>query len=1194
MYSELTTHPRNFLVIKFFIISSFLACHVQIWAQDTIPQEKKVSHTLFLTGNTGSSNDNSSISILREISEASRAEKSASLLLLGNFTGENNKSAIDNEFLNNNLLLPLKDFNGKIILVPGVNEWKKGKQEYIDDLESYLQDSNEKLEIWPDDGCPLEEEEEMNEDFVLITVDSQWYLEEWDDYPAMNRDCEIRTREQFFVEFKDDLKDNHGKTKIVAIHHPIMTNTRHGFFNKIGGFTAQSFQNEEHRIFRNRLETLARQFDDVIFVSANDRNLQFIMDNDLPQIISGAAANTQAAKTKEDSNFASNKNGYAKLLIYEDGSSQVLFYETGNRESVFSQAIERDRPSMEEISYPAREDFSPTTSASVYTTEETEKGGFYRWLWGEHYREIYSRKIEVPTLFLEDLPGDLKPIKEGGGQQSRSLRFINTNENEYTLRAVRKSALRYLQANAVKDHYVEEYLQNTVAQRYVQDFFTTQHPYAPFAVNDLAEALDIFHANPKLFYVPRQKGLGIHNDEYGDELYMFEEHVGDENRMFPDFGSPGDIISTTDVLIELRENEKASINEKSYIKARLFDMLIGDWDRHEDQWRWGEFEQENGDLLYEPIPRDRDMAFSKYDGPVISLLKAGFPLLRKMQSYEEDIQNIKWFNLSGYPLDQTIIKTSTYDEWQEQVEFLQQSLTNETIDKAFAQLPEDALDGSIEKIKNNLRGRRDNLDEIAREYYEYLTKFDVLTGTSKKDDFRIIRKADGITTVEITTEGTSHFRRDYNASGTKELWIYGLEGDDNFLLEGSGENPLRLKIIGGHGHDNYEVTEPRKAKVFDYETEESTFTGKVRKRLVDSYDINNYDPEKRKLRENKILPAVGYDPDMGLTLGVRNIFTTHGLVRNPFTTQHELGLNYFFATNGWEFVYRGEFAHIFYNWNLGVEARYTGPNFTQNYFGEGNNSIYDRNDVDRDFNRVRMQQMRIAPALIWKNQRGSRFEGKAMLESFETLFDGNRFIGQEFDAGDPIFDRQYYAGAQGAFNYINKSNPPYPTRGMEFNFIAGYKSNIDEYNNRFAYLEPYLSIDYPLHHSGAAVLATQLGGEVILGDQYEFYHAAGIGGNNNLRGYRNDRFIGKSAFFHSTDLRVAFTRFRTDFIPIMMGVTAGFDYGRVWSPEETSNVWHHNYGGSFWINGFNVLTGNFGLYHGKEGYRAVFMLGFKF
>jgi hypothetical protein len=52
---------------------------------------------------------------------------------------------------------------------------------------------------------------------------------------------------------------------------------------------------------------------------------------------------------------------------------------------------------------------------------------------------------------------------------------------------------------------------------------------------------------------------------------------------------------------------KIYIDEAEYIKARLFDMLIGDWNRNEDQWRWGEYKKKK--IVYKPIPRDRDQAF---------------------------------------------------------------------------------------------------------------------------------------------------------------------------------------------------------------------------------------------------------------------------------------------------------------------------------------------------------------------------------------------------------------------------------------------------------------------------------------------------------------------------------------------------------------------------------------------------------
>jgi len=88
--------------------------------------------------------------------------------------------------------------------------------------------------------------------------------------------------------------------------------------------------------------------------------------------------------------------------------------------------------------------------------------------------------------------------------------------------------------------------------------------------------------------------LGEFNDEYGDELYIIEERVESRHSDLESFGKPHKILSTNDVLQEIHKTGREIVDESSYIRARLFDMLIGDWDRHEDQWRWALYKKEDG------------------------------------------------------------------------------------------------------------------------------------------------------------------------------------------------------------------------------------------------------------------------------------------------------------------------------------------------------------------------------------------------------------------------------------------------------------------------------------------------------------------------------------------------------------------------------------------------------------------------
>ena len=136
----------------------------------------------------------------------------------------------------------------------------------------------------------------------------------------------------------------------------------------------------------------------------------------------------------------------------------------------------------------------------------------------------------------------------------------------------------------------------------------------------LSDAVGIYHTNPRLIYVPKHKALGKYNADYGDELYLIEERPDEDFTDVDSFGNPDSIDSTDDVYENLRDDEEYQIDEAAYLRARIFDMLIGDWDRHADQWRWARFDNKDT-KVYRPIPRDRDQVFSKFDGALKFELK---------------------------------------------------------------------------------------------------------------------------------------------------------------------------------------------------------------------------------------------------------------------------------------------------------------------------------------------------------------------------------------------------------------------------------------------------------------------------------------------------------------------------------------------------------------------------------------------
>jgi hypothetical protein len=694
-----------------------------------IGQERETS--VFVTANTGTTSNNS---VLSQITDEAKTLNNSKLLVLGNIISKYGYSKESKTEITAQLDV-LKSFKGKVIFTPGHHEWAINGHRDVRAIEKFIQ-KNSKAKFYPDEGCPIKKTD-ITDDVVLITIDSQWYLEDWNNHIYLNEDCDIKNRTQFFLEFESMLKKSQGKTIMVAMHHPIFSNSKDGLIARTGGVSLHDFQNKQNTKFRNRLITLARQTENIFFVSGHDKNLQYINKYGIPQIISGAAGKTKKSSSKNENDFGSNENGYARIDIFKGGAVSVTFQ--GIKTPFTTEVIVPEKKEIA-INFKDKSSYGSRFESAIYSSEETEKSKTYKGLWGKHYREFYSKAVNAKVAFIDTLKGGLTPVRRGGGHQSKSLRLETKDGKQYVMRALRKSAIKFLQSTAFKDKYVEDDLEGSFADSFLLDFYTTAHPYTPTAVGTLADAVSVFHTNPELYYIPKHESLGVFNDEYGDELYIIEERVESGHRDLASFGKPKKILSTNDVLQEINKTGKSIVDEPSYIRARLFDMLIGDWDRHEDQWRWALFENEDGTEICKPIPRDRDQAFSVFDGSILSFLRFAIPSIRMMQSFDDELPNPKWFSFEPYPLDMTFINQSNWSDWEKEAKTLQTGITDEVIEKAFENLPAEVKGQTIEDIKKKLKGRRGNIVDIARTYYDYVNKHEVITGTQKDDVFNITRR----------------------------------------------------------------------------------------------------------------------------------------------------------------------------------------------------------------------------------------------------------------------------------------------------------------------------------------------------------------------------------------------------------------------------------------------------------------------
>ncbi|MRX37962.1 metallophosphoesterase [Flavobacterium sp. LC2016-23] len=1196
-------------------------------ATDTI----KIAHTLFLVGDAGNADEAQAQQTLELLhKKLKKANKKSTLVFLGDniypkgFPGDNNaaEKATAETKLKNQLKLT-EGFKGKTIFIPGNHDWYSGisgLERQADFVTKYL---NDKKAFLPRKGCPIEDVK-IDSTSTLITVDSEWYLENWDHHPTINDNCDIKTREDFFDELENLLNKNQEKTVVLAIHHPLMSNGTHGgqfslekqlfplenkiplpiigsFINllrKTSGISPQDLQNKQYTIYAKRIKTLLQGQKNVIVVSGHDHNLQYINRENIRQIISGAGSKSEAARATGANDFSYGGNGYATLTLFKSGDAKVNFFGKENQKEKL--LFEHEIIKAKEINWAANStNFPKTITTSIYTKEMTKKSLFHRFLFGNHYRAYYSLPIEAKTATLDTLMGGLKPIREGGGHQSKSLRMSDDKGREYVLRAMKKSATQFLQSVAFKDQYIVNDFEDTYAEGFLLDFYTTSHPYTPFAVGTMADKLGLAHSNPVLYYIPKQDGLKEFNSNFGDELYMVEERAADNHLDAKSFGHPRDIISTDDMMKNLHKDEKYTVDEKEYIKARLFDMLIGDWDRHSDQWRWGEYKI--GDkIVYRPIPRDRDQAFVKYDGTLLSILM-NIPALRHMRTFKNEIDNVKWLNREPYPLDLAFLKTADEKDWIEQAKFIQQNLSDNDIDNAFKNLPKEVQDATIKDIEQKLKNRKKELQKYASKYFDVLSHTIMIAGTDRKDKFVInhnAKKSLEINVYRSKKEGDELiYTKNVTDSKTSNLWIYGLDDNDTFEVTGNHKSNIKIRLIGGQNNDIYNIENGKRVIVYDFKSKENTYNldSKTQTQLTDDYDVNLYNYEKPKYNVVSGLPNIGFNPDDGVKVGINFNYTVNNFKQNPYTQRHVLNAFYYFATGGLEFNYVAHFPGLLGKWVIDVESQYTTPNFAKNYFGYGNETPNNDQDFGMDYNRVRIQQIKVAPALRHVGRYGSELTFQPFFEKMKVEDTEGRFINTPGIINPTIFEGQSYSGARIKYTFKNSDFKAKPTLGMAFMVMASWTTNLDDTKQNFPAIESALGFTHRIDHSGKLILATYVKGKAILNNNYEFYQGATLGGDTDLRGYRNERFLGSSYFSQSSDLRLSLGKINRTIVPFTYGILGGFDYGRIWLDGENSKKWHQDYGGGLWLNAVNVITARISYFKSPDEVgRVIFGAAYSF
>ncbi|HEX6847528.1 MAG TPA: hypothetical protein VF144_11155, partial [Chitinophagaceae bacterium] len=313
-----------------------------------------------------------------------------------------------------------------------------------------------------------------------------------------------------------------------------------------------------------------------------------------------------------------------------------------------------------------------TGSVSMPLSTKYRASPAEEFFWGKHYRKEWGTTVSFPILDMKTFKGGLTPDELGGGHQSKSLRVIAGDGKEYVLRTVEKDLTPL----------VPEGLRGTFIHHRANDQLSMIHPYGALIVARLAEKIPIFHMNPEILFVPNTDDLKEFRDSIGNKLCYFEERPGGKGWEHSEIaGNAEKIESTEDIVEKFAKDTKHRIDQEGFLKARLFDMVINDFDRHEDNFDWAKFSKRNPSgekdsiVLYKVFPKDRDHALSRVDGLLMHFISQPWAL-RPLENINKRVKDVLGQNFAARNLDRQFLNQLTKDEWRDAISNLQSALTN--------------------------------------------------------------------------------------------------------------------------------------------------------------------------------------------------------------------------------------------------------------------------------------------------------------------------------------------------------------------------------------------------------------------------------------------------------------------------------------------------------------------------------------
>ena len=1111
---------------------------------------------------------------------------------------------------------PMRAKGAPVYFVPGNHDWDRMGPKGLAKIKrewSFLEEQGDSLvKLVPPNGCPDPIEINLNDSLVIIAYDSEWWLFGYNKKDP-DADCDCNDKKEI-IERLDELRyKNRNKTIILASHHPFKTYGPHG-----GNFTLKdhlfpltnlnknlyipmpvigslypllrtTFINPEdlkHPLYKDMVRQVGAVFDsfpNVLMVAGHEHGLQLIQDKKL-QVVSGAGAKHTNTKKGKHTLFADAMQGYVTADQLTNNDIRLTYYiydaDTVRQAFTYKFAYTPMRKIESALGTPIVGDSITVQVHPSYAN----RGRFHRWFFGEGYRKEWAAPTKLPVLRLSQISGGLTPTQTGGGFQSKSLRLKDAKGREWVIRGVEKST----------DKLLPEGLRETFAKDWVDDVTSSQHPFSALVVPPIANAVQVPHSNPVIGVVAPDKNLEEFNRAFSHTVVLLEERE-----------PLGESDNSNKAERNLYKDNDNTYDAKAFLRARMLDMLLGDWDRHEDQWRWyNQSKDKNKDYI--GIPRDRDQVFHLNRGIIPTIASQEF-LMPMFRGFDSKIGHIKWQIFKSKFMNMMPSSQLDRQTWTDVAQGFKTAVTDSVLEVALRRLPASSYQLRHDVLLAKLKARRDRIPSAMNEYYKFIQKIVDIRASDKNEWVQINDAENGGLRVRINKLSKSGeienalMDKTYDADLTKEIRLYLGSGNDSLRLDNHSSN-IKVRIIGGKDSKSYQIVSAKKKVQLYDQFNGSHYVGDT-SRLKRHYYADTSLTGFRPVNLYNIwmpLLLVGMNQDDGFILGAGFKYTKQeGYRKLPFASRHTLLAAHSFSTDAYRLRYMGEWTETFGKADFTLETVIKAPNNTINFFGLGNESMFEKKGDFRRFYRTRFSTYQLDPAVRWRGAKTSSLSIGPSLYYYKFDADDNigRFINNVSKIGSydsaTIGKDKLHVGLAVQYVNDNRSNPILPQWGSFVNIRLQAYRGIGDFSKSFAQLIPEVSVYKGLNAKSSIVFSDRIGGTIGLGNA-AFYQSAFVGGQGNLLGYRQYRFAGKHSAYNNMEIRMKVADVANYIIAGQFGIIGFWDVGRVWQNNDNSGKWHHGTGGGIYFAPASLVALSFLMGNSKEGWYPYFTMGLRF